>query len=325
MAFFNSPLTFFHLCLLSLACLSAGIGGFIGVSLASAYYAQRRRGQYLQPVLTTSDEIEDDIHQTITSVLPLKVTTMLIQQSRILALKPPKYQFTKGVWVFGTRELPDQIRKAGLASQISVEAYCHTRVLIGLIGFCGGALLGCVFSIELALVLGTLAAFVGFGLPQWTLKQVLELRKNAIEMHLSEMLEVVALGLRSGLSFDQSFELYHQHFTTSLARSCVSVQRQWQLGLKTREEALREFAASYDSILFNRVIENIIRSLRFGSSLAESLEASAAEARMINKSNRQEKVAKAPVKMLVPTAALILPAMLLFVLGPVLLELLTGL
>lgn len=38
----------------------------------------------------------------------------------------------------------------------------------------------------------------------------------------------------------------------------------------------------------------------------------------------EERVAKAPVKMMMPTGALILPAMLLLVLGPVLLELANG-
>ena len=63
---------------------------------------------------------------------------------------------------------------------------------------------------------------------------------------------------------------------------------------------------------------------RFGSSLAESLESAAAEARAEHRARLEERVAKAPVKMMMPTGALILPAMLLLVLGPVLLELANG-
>ena len=92
----------------------------------------------------------------------------------------------------------------------------------------------------------------------------------------------------------------------------------------TREQALRDLAATFDSPLFARVVENVVRSLRFGSSLAESLEAAAAEARTQFRSRKQEQVAKASVKMMVPTGALMLPAMLLLVLGPVLLELMEG-
>ena len=149
-------------------------------------------------------------------------------------------------------------------------------------------------------------------------------RADGLESDLSEMLEVVALGLRSGLSFDRGFALYGSHFDSDLARACVGAQHAWSLGLTNREDALRDLAASYDSPLFARVVENMVRSLRFGSSLAEGLESAAAEARAVHRAQVEERVAKAPVKMMVPTGTLILPAMLLLVLGPVLLELMEG-
>ena len=83
-------------------------------------------------------------------------------------------------------------------------------------------------------------------------------------------------------------------------------------------------AATYDSKLLARLVESVVRSLRFGSSLADGLDALAAEAREVRKTRLQEAIAKAPVKMMLPTGTLILPAMLLLVLGPVLLELMEG-
>ena len=102
------------------------------------------------------------------------------------------------------------------------------------------------------------------------------------------MLEVVALGLRSGLSFDRGFALYGSHFDSDLARACVGAQHAWSLGLTNREDALRDLAASYDSPLFARVVENMVRSLRFGSSLAEGLESAAAEARAVHRAQVEE-------------------------------------
>lgn len=78
--------------------------------------------------------------------------------------------------------------------------------------------------------------------------------------------------------------------------------------MTNREDALRDLAASYDSPLFARVVESMVRSLRFGSSLAEGLESAAAEARAVHRAQVEERVAKAPVKMMVPTGTLILPA-----------------
>ena len=87
---------------------------------------------------------------------------------------------------------------------------------------------------------------------------------------------------------------------------------------------MRDLAQGYDNPLFSRTVSAIIRSLRFGTSLGEMLEQSAEQARAARKAQVEERVAKAPVKMMIPTGTLILPAMLLLVLGPVLLELMEG-
>lgn len=191
-------------------------------------------------------------------------------------------------------------------------------------GGLAGALVGSVLSTELA-VLGAVAGVAGgaAAMPR-AVKRAQRERADGLESDLSEMLEVVALGLRSGLSFDRGFALYGSHFDSDLARACVGAQHAWSLGLTNREDALRDLAASYDSPLFARVVESMVRSLRFGSSLAEGLESAAAEARAVHRAQVEERVAKAPVKMMVPTGTLILPAMLLLVLGPVLLELMEG-
>ncbi len=94
--------------------------------------------------------------------------------------------------------------------------------------------------------------------------------------------------------------------------------------MTSRDEALRSLAASFDCVQFGHVVEAMTRSLRFGSSLEKELAEFAEEARDAQKSQREEAAAKAPVKMMVPTSGLMLPAMLLMVLGPVVLEMMNG-
>ena len=98
----------------------------------------------------------------------------------------------------------------------------------------------------------------------------------------------------------------------------------WGMGLATREEALRGIEAEYDSALLSRVIASMVRSMRFGTSVSATLEAVASDARDAYRSQLEERVAKAAVKMMLPVGTLILPAMLILVLGPVMLELLEG-
>lgn len=253
-----------------------------------------------------------------------RVVTFAIDISRRLSLQalscgiPPVWQKKASSW------LSRYARKAGLEDELSAAGFCEASLRLALT--CGGvaAVGGMVFSTELALVGGLAGAVWGLTALPRAIKQLIRKRAETLERDLSEMLEVVSLGLRSGLAFDRSFELYGAHFHSELSRTCTSAKRAWTLGLVTREQALRDVASSYDSLLLARVVEGMVRSLRFGSSLADNLEAFAVEARAVHRARVEEAVAKAPVKMMLPTGALILPAMLLLVLGPVLLELMEG-
>lgn len=279
---------------------------------------QARKAAYL------GEGSSDGRGQTVAKGLSPLVIGKMEEYSRVFSLKPGRRRFTGGIWNKGTRRLDESIRMSGAEGRLSAEGFIGTRARFALGGFAIGFFVGLLFSTELGLCAGIAGFFLGWGLPGWSLRKESEARRLDLERHLSEMIEVVALGLRSGLSFDRAFELYHLHFESNLAFECSSAQAQWNMGLSTREDALRRLTARYGSPLFNRMVENIIRSLRFGASLAESLEASALEARALHKAYMEEKVAKAPVKMMVPTAALILPAMLLLVLGPVILDMMKG-
>lgn len=195
--------------------------------------------------------------------------------------------------------------------------------LITVISICS-LILGLIFSVTLSIILFITGVILGFYLPVWAMKNEVKARTAELERNLPEMLEVVSLGLRSGLTFDRSFKIYTEHFTNVFSDACSLALKKWEGGIKSREDSLKELSNSYDSFLFKRIVDNIIRSLRFGSSLVESLEEAAVESRTIYKANQEEKVAKAPVKMMIPTGTLILPAMLLLVMGPILLNLIGG-
>ena len=215
-------------------------------------------------------------------------------------------------------------RSAGCAKGITVSAFCEAQARLMIVGALAGGLAGVLFSIELAVLLSLAGGAFGRALPMMAVRRAIKRRSVSAELHLSEMLEVVALGLRSGMTFDRSFALYGAHFDNDFARSCAKAHRCWSLGLMSRDEALRDLAASYDCDQLSRIVDSIIRSLRFGSALAGILEEASVQSRATYRAAVEERVAKAPVKMMLPTGTLILPAMLLMVMGPVLLELASG-
>lgn len=221
-------------------------------------------------------------------------------------------------------KLMRDIQQAGLQGQITQAGITQARVRLAVGGAAGGACIGWAFSLELSLLFCLAGLVVGWLAVPRAIRERKLCRSEELERHLPEMLEVLSLGLRSGLSFERALDAYIRHFDTLLAWSFASAKHQWTLGLLSRDEALKRLSESYDSALFSRVVGNISRSLRFGSSLAESLEDAACQARATYRARKEEQVAKAPVKMMLPVGALMLPAMLLLVLGPVLLDLMQG-
>ncbi len=213
---------------------------------------------------------------------------------------------------------------AGLPSSITLEGICEARLKLGFLCALFGVLFGLLYSSEFAVFAGLLGFALGIWLVSRWIKQKSATRANDMEKNLSEMLDVLSICLRSGLSLDLSIDIYSKSFDSELGREFLLAKNMWQGGLKHRHVALRDIANSYDSRLFSRTIEAIVRSLRLGTSLSEGLVDSSKEARAVYKSKREEEVCKAPIKMMIPTGVLILPAMLLLILGPVLLELASG-
>ena len=217
-----------------------------------------------------------------------------------------------------------RLRQAGLDSFVSRKGVAAARFRLMLFGGIVGALLGTFLSSLMTLIGLIFGGIGGVTAVSRALKQEAQSRSFVAEKHLSQMIEVIILGLKSGMTFDRALSLFYSNFDGALSSSLALAQSQWTHGLIDRSEGLRALARSYDSALFERLAENIIRSLRFGTSLAVNLSLLASEARAVRKAKLEEKVAKAPVKMLLPVGTLILPAMLILIMGPIMLDLMEG-
>ncbi len=215
----------------------------------------------------------------------------------------------------------EAVKRTGYSDRVTFSGYREARIRLTLATALAGLLFGMVCSTELGIALGALSGAGGACLMRREMMRERRKRQREAADHLSEMLEVVSLGMRSGLTFDLSFALYAEHFDSRFARDCRSAHRRWISGLATRSDALIDLADYYDSDQLARTIESINRSLSLGTELSARLSDIAAVAREKRKSELEEEVSKAPVKMMIPTGTLILPAMLLLVMGPVLLEL----
>lgn len=135
---------------------------------------------------------------------------------------------------------------------------------------------------------------------------------------MPEFLDIVTLGLSAGLSFDASVELYCSRYVTTTSKVFLESMRSWQIGLTSRAEALEELSVRLGSSALRSFSSAVSEALAFGTPLVGVLARQADAIRAEQRSQVEEQIEKAPVKMLVPLGTLIVPALLLAILGPLL-------
>ncbi len=135
---------------------------------------------------------------------------------------------------------------------------------------------------------------------------------------VSEMIDVVRLGLSAGLSFDAALEIFcanrRSALTVRLERACMA----WQVGVGAREDELLAAARDLDVRALETFAITVGQALALGAPLAETLAAQSREIRAAHRAAVEREIERAPVKLLIPTGTLILPALLLSILGPLL-------
>ena len=308
--------------MLAIAYAAAALSGFCLVVSVREWMGLQARRRSMKAAVRRQDEEASSMPPA--GFAESAVVRMMRRASGQLAPRWMRRVAKLRLWGIGCKDPARMLARAGLSGAVTVTGLRTTRVRLTLCGAVVGVLMGLPFSGELAVALGIAGSVLGFAAIPLSLRSQAAARNADMERHLSEMVEVVMLGLQSGLSFERSFALYPRYFSTELGRSMTRVASQWEMGLMTREEALHALEAEYDSPLLSRVVRSMVRSLRFGTSITGALEAAAVEARETHRSRMEERVAKVAVKMMLPVGTLILPAMLLLVLGPVMLELVEG-
>lgn len=144
--------------------------------------------------------------------------------------------------------------------------------------------------------------------------------RSACDEQLDVMADIIAMGVRSGLSFDAALDLYCIKFDNVLARHLREAHLEWQSGIASRKEALTTLSTRINSKALRRFSETSLQAIHHGSPLADMLERFSADIRQRRHAAIERQVAKAPVKLLIPTGTCILPAMLILIMGPVLLQ-----
>lgn len=148
--------------------------------------------------------------------------------------------------------------------------------------------------------------------------------RRQFEKEIPSMMSMTILAIQAGASFDTAFNAYGSRFSGSLAHEAQKTYALYISQVLTRNEALDQMAQKVDVDIFYRFVATVKRALYLGSPLALALEHQLTDVRTYRTEKIKEEIAKKPIQILLPLGLFILPAMLILLLGPVLMEVMQG-
>jgi len=166
------------------------------------------------------------------------------------------------------------------------------------------------------------AGIAGWFGPSFFLEYMVSARQQRIREGLPDTLDLIVVCVEAGLALDQAM----QHVSRELMDVHPDISREIELvnleirGGKRRAEALRGLADRTGEPELSKLVAVMIQTDRFGTSIADSLRTHSDFMRVRRRQEAEERAAKVGVKLVFPIFFLILPAMLIVVAGPGLLQ-----
>jgi tight adherence protein C len=224
------------------------------------------------------------------------------------------------------QKVQHRLVQAGYDSPKAPLAYSMIRVVV-LIALPLLALVLLPKSTFFRLILGEGAAiFMGLMLPPFVLYRLVARRHKKIRHSLPDAIDLLVVCVEAGISLDAAIlrvarDLTYAH--PELAEELLVVSRKTNAGM-TREEALRGLWHRTGVDEVRTLVASLVQSERWGSSSSRVLRVSAETLRRKRKHAAERKAATAPLKMIVPMALFIFPALFVVILGPAVIQILTG-
>ena len=162
------------------------------------------------------------------------------------------------------------------------------------------------------------AALLGYMVPEiWLLRQV-RARQRRLRAAVPDGLDLLVICVEAGLGLDQALlrvsqELHRAHSEFSDELQLVSTEM--RLG-KTRTDALRELGRRTGLEDIKGLVNMLIQTERFGTSIAQSLRVFSDDLRTKRRQRAEEMAAKISIKMVPVLVFFIFPALMIVVLGP---------
>jgi tight adherence protein C len=208
-------------------------------------------------------------------------------------------------------------RQLMLAGETKIRAtqYYAVRFLLLIIGFVLAAFMYRSDPTSRTLLSAVLVIVVMFIIPILWLRWRVAKRQDMIRKSMPDALDMLSVSTAAGLSFDQAILKVSQFYSSPAGIELGRVVAEMEVGV-SRQRALRNFSERVQISEVSSFVAVIIQSEILGMSIADVLHSQAEQMRIQRQYRAKEEAQRLPVKMMIPLAFLILPALLAVLLGP---------
>lgn len=175
-----------------------------------------------------------------------------------------------------------------------------------------------------ALLFAWLSVAVGAMLPFSMLNSAIRKRQKAIDKQLPEVLDLLSVSVRAGLSFDGALRKITDRMTGPLIDEFKRMQQDVRMGAP-RARALQAVARRCDVEDLYLFITAVIQAERLGTGMGKTLNNQADNMRERRRQKAKAEALKAPIKIIFPLVIFIFPAIFVVVLLPSVLSLIHNL
>ena len=164
----------------------------------------------------------------------------------------------------------------------------------------------------------------GFFIPEMWLNQKIGKRLHNIRRDLPNIIDLLNLCVSGGMDFMLAVNRVVKDLKPcDLTRELGEVYRETQVG-KSRREALKNFGWRVDMPEVHSFVRTLIQADRMGTPMSEALNVQSEEMRVRRFQHGESMALKAPIKLLFPLFAFILPVVMIIVGGPIILQFTRG-
>jgi tight adherence protein C len=207
-----------------------------------------------------------------------------------------------------------------------VRGHGHLAAVIAA-KLCSGAAFGplCWFLLEwrqvfvgaatVRLVLLAGACLLGWRLPEVVLSRLAARRRVRLETGIPDALDLLVISAEAGLSLDHAIEQVGRVLRSSsreVAEEFAATAAEMRVA-PDRGQALENLARRTGLASLRSIVATLNQSIKFGTSLADSLRTLATEMRARRLAHFEERAARLPVLLTLPLMAFILPSLMIVI------------